>query len=242
MALTLPGTGSMLIPTGSTMSASPALFDNSLALASTAFVQQANGNMAGYVAYSTTTTLTAADVGKYVYASGATMTLTLPNATLVPAGSRLYIQASSGTTLTVTSPNGNMSGPNSSSAVVPSLVMAPAVSCEFISNGTGWMATGGSGFSNLQGSGYQKLPSGLIIQWGNATGTTGNLAAGYPIAFPTAVCQVVATLSDKTAGTINGITLVITGASLASKTTVTIIPGGTDGLGTTTAHYIAIGY
>ena len=33
-------------------------------------------------------------------------------------------------------------------------------------------------------SGYQKLPSGLIIQWGNAAATTGGTAVSFPIAFP----------------------------------------------------------
>jgi len=39
------------------------------------------------------------------------------------------------------------------------------------------------------GNGYQKLPTGLIIQWG-ATGTVGDATITFPIAFPSAVYSV----------------------------------------------------
>jgi hypothetical protein len=58
---------------------------------------------------------------------------------------------------------------------------------QFVSNGTGWIATGGAGYASLTTNGYQKLPSGLIIQWGSWTssGTAGNpIAVTFPIAFP----------------------------------------------------------
>ena len=49
----------------------------------------------------------------------------------------------------------------------------------------------GANFS-LSANGYQKLPSGLIIQWGShAAGTS--LAVSFPIAFPNAVFSVVGT-------------------------------------------------
>lgn len=40
--------------------------------------------------------------------------------------------------------------------------------------------------SSLAANGYQKLPSGLIIQWGTCTGiTTSDVVITFPIAFPT---------------------------------------------------------
>ena len=42
--------------------------------------------------------------------------------------------------------------------------------------------------SSLAASGYQKLPSGLIVQWGTATTSAGTGTITFPIAFPT-VCR-----------------------------------------------------
>ena len=47
-------------------------------------------------------------------------------------------------------------------------------------------------FSSLKSqNGYQKLPGGLIIQWGKAT--TRNTYTAFPMAFPTALYTVVVT-------------------------------------------------
>lgn len=43
---------------------------------------------------------------------------------------------------------------------------------------------------SLAASGYQKLPSELIIQWGFSSFTTGGSAVTFPIAFPTACLAV----------------------------------------------------
>ncbi len=53
---------------------------------------------------------------------------------------------------------------------------------------TAW-ATLGAGQS-LAANGWQRLPSGLIIQWGRTIATGGNVAATFPVAFPNA-CYVV---------------------------------------------------
>jgi hypothetical protein len=48
-----------------------------------------------------------------------------------------------------------------------------------------------AGFANsLNTNGYQRLPSGLIMQWGTYTGTTDNADIGFPIAFPSACFNV----------------------------------------------------
>jgi hypothetical protein len=177
--------------TGNPLGPTAALFDNSKSLATTEFVQRAIGNMSGYVSYGSNTVLTAADLGKYVFAAGAAMTLTLPDLTLIPAGSRMLIASNGGATaaLTVISVNGAIAGPNTQSTT--SLFMSPAVSMEFISNGTSWMAVGGSGVAGLGNSGYQKMSSGLILQWGIATASaTAAVLVSLPIAFPTAGRQV----------------------------------------------------
>lgn len=91
---------------------------------------------------------------------------------------------------------------------------------------------------SLAGSGYQKLPGGLIVQWGGAvTSSSGNVTATFPIAFPNS-CLKITTSSDLTGGqgSFSGYAIVtntnfqISGWS--SQTARTII----------TASWIAIGY
>jgi hypothetical protein len=102
--------------------------------------------------------------------------------------------------------------------------------------------------SSLGGNGWKKYPDAssptgyFIEQWGIATGTTGNLAASYPIPFPNATLQGVATLADKTAGAYSGISLYLTGSNFINQSTITITVYGSDGSGTTTARYFVKGY
>ncbi|UST81465.1 phage tail protein [Pseudomonas siliginis] len=171
----------LINPTANT----PAQFDSSLKLATTEFVRRASGSLAGYVAYSASTILTAADAGKYIYANGVNITLTLPDLTLLPAGTKFYIQASAGSwKITVASVNGNFSGPNGAPAGFSTLVLSEGVASEFVSSGTGWIAVGGTGLSALAANGYQKLPGGLIIQWGSAMAAAADYLVTFPIAFP----------------------------------------------------------
>lgn len=43
----------------------------------------------------------------------------------------------------------------------------------------------------LTGNGYQKLPGGLVIQWGVIVATTGGATGTFPIAFPTACLRLI---------------------------------------------------
>jgi hypothetical protein len=166
-------------------------FDSGKSLATTEFVQRAAGSLAGYVNYAANTVLTAADVGRYVYTSGAAVTLTLPDCALLPGGSRIYIQAGSATTCTVRSINGNVSGPNGNAAGSPNVVLGNGVASEFISSGVGWLAVGGSGVSSILGSGYQRQPSGLIDQWGSGlTDANGYVYITFPVPFPNSCLNV----------------------------------------------------
>lgn len=62
-------------------------------------------------------------------------------------------------------------------------------------NQTNWAKNDSDRFSSsLSSNGYQKLPSGLIIQWAQyATDANGNANTTFPIAFPNAAYQVVIT-------------------------------------------------
>ena len=175
-------------------------FDNSKAMATTEFVQRAAGSLAGYANYSASKVLTAADVGKYVYAGAAAMTLTLPDATVLPAGSRIYIQAGSSTTCNVQSINGNFSGPNGNPGGSSNLVLTPGVATEFVTTGAGWLAVGGSGLALLSANGYRKDPSGLIEQWGTVTIQDNfEVFPTLPTVFPNAILGAMASLSNSAA-------------------------------------------
>ncbi|CAI1643699.1 gp53-like domain-containing protein [Serratia proteamaculans] len=95
--------------------------------------------------------------------------------------------------------------------------------------------------STKQSAGYQKLPGGLIIQWGTAGGISGDMAAAFPVTFPNGVFQVVVSMKDKTDGTVEGITLYTPIVSI-TNTQFVIRVVGSDMLGIVTASYIAIGY
>ena len=63
------------------------------------------------------------------------------------------------------------------------------------SGGTNWAKNDSDRFDVIAGNnGYQKLPSGMIIQWGSSYGTWANGGVGvtFPIAFPNAAYQIIA--------------------------------------------------
>lgn len=85
-------------------------------------------------------------------------------------------------------------------------------------NTIGAIGTGSFTGSNqsLTTNGYQKLPGGLVMQWGTETGYTTGSATGsvtFPIAFPTACLNVTATgwgygnASGQASATINGVSI-----------------------------------
>lgn len=102
---------------------------------------------------------------------------------------RTVITNSSGTTSRL---NFNLSG----TKVYCSLPASKAVYMDNSNNavitGSLTVGTGGSFLASLSANGYQKLPSGIIIQWGNATtGGGGGVTVTFPISFPTAVYSAV---------------------------------------------------
>lgn len=83
--------------------------------------------------------------------------------------------------------------------------------------------------SSLSASGYQKLPSGLIIQWGTyASGATGTTI--FPIGFPNLAASCVLA---PTAGTDSDCITALTTTSFTRANAGTVTPNG---------YYIAVGY
>ncbi|MDD2047331.1 phage tail protein [Pseudomonas putida] len=228
--------------TGSPSAPTPLQFDNDASLATTEFVQRALGNMSGYANLTGSAAITASLAGKYIIVS-VPGTLTLPDPSTLPLGTMFTIEVigSNATVTCVGVTAGAFSGPNLGVAATSATVLDANVS-QFVVVGGQYRVFGGSGKAVLAVNGYQKMSSGLIIQWGLASGTVGALTATYPVAFPNAVLQLVATMSDKTTGAFGGITLYSTNGTFGSKTTATLLANGSDYVGGSSARYIAIGY
>ena len=190
--------------TGDPKAPTPTQFDNDTSLATTAFVQQALGNMSGYIGLSGNTALTASQAGKAIICSSVSnFTVTLPAANAMPlaAGGGIFHLLNSGGTGTVTI---NAAGTDpiyvNGTGTVSTLTLAPGEDIVLLalgSGGTYWYTFGGTaqlkyaaGFAASLGaagsSGYQKLPSGLIIQWGYVLGSAQPFSVTFPLAFPSA--------------------------------------------------------
>lgn len=87
--------------------------------------------------------------------------------------------------------------------------------------------------SLFSANGWQKLSSGMIIQWGTLSGTSGQGSANFPIAFPTACLSVVSTTNGGSPSNTAAVSV-----PTFSKTALTLYCGFT----TFGAYYFAIGY
>lgn len=178
----------------------PPQFDNDKSVATTEFVQRALGNLAGIQVFSVSSTIPASAVGKWVAPNANNVTLTLPDAAAVPAGSVLHFYGNQ-TTGAVIARNGTTNIVAGSSSVA-SMALGTYDRLSLMSTGAAWYALDGeaamgysSSFaSSIVTNGYQKLPSGLIIQWGGVVSIPANsgVVVAYPTPFPNACLSVLA--------------------------------------------------
>lgn len=179
--------------TGDPKAPTPVQFDNDTTIATTAFVKAAGLQAAGFVNIAGTRTLDANDVGKFLFYGGSSpVTLTLPSAGAYPNGSSFVFFNGSGSTADVTFVP---SGADTFNLSTASIVVKPGAGIMFCSVGGSWNPVIGEGklryvsdfAASLAAGGYQKLPGGLIMQWGKgAVGT----AVTFPFAFPNSVRHV----------------------------------------------------
>lgn len=188
--------------------------------------------------------LSAGQVGGWGQFQGAGKTLTLPSmASLVP-GSTFTVQgAATGGTLKAATGEVIIAADMSSANT---LTILPNETITVVSNGAayGWFVVangvGGRGFANSKtNNGYQKLPGGMILQWGmasanNAVATQTN-AVTFPTAFPTNPVMV---LTDHVGGVTNVNTIVVSGT-----VTTTGFSWGSDYVGgSMSVFWMALGY
>ncbi len=225
----------------------PPQFDNNTSLATTAFVQRALGNSQGVVTFSAggSVSLTAADSGKIVNISGTSpTTLTLPNGSTLPNGATFEFFQSNTQATTIQRFGTDAIYVNSGTVTAFTIYAGDSLKLVWLG---AWVAINGTSqfqystgrfASSLGASGYQKLPSGMIIQWGSATtNANGSVTVSYPTSFPTAVVSLVATGTNSGVVTtafinVNHISL-SHAAFYTANTTIGIAYG---------VHWIAIGY
>jgi hypothetical protein len=247
-AMTLAGgtfAGPVMLAGGDT-GVTPAQFDSSTKLATMAAVQRALGNFQTFVSSSAAPlTIAAADMGKAFGVTTAGAAVSLPSATSVPAGSAVKISPSSTATLSVAG-GGSMVAGASAVSGVSNIITSLALNggdVVAVSDGTQYWWLSGSntlGFvglfgASLAGNGYQKLPSGLIIQWcGPFTvpGSAGTVGVTFPLAFPNALISAQVSVAGAASAEV--------GWNAASVTGLTLNTGNTDS-SSRTAYVWAIG-
>ncbi|UXU86988.1 MULTISPECIES: gp53-like domain-containing protein [Burkholderia] len=188
--------------TGTPKGPTPPQFDGTEALATAAFVQRALGNNAGLLLVNAAQALTASAAGKLILLGGTTgFPLTLPPISSVPSGTVIEVQniQPSGCSIVPSGTDLLQSGNGTFGSYTG---IGSGWSGRFVANKVGvapyvWQVIGGSLLlrdpggpfaASLGGSGYQKLPSGMIFQWVTG-GSDGNgiMNVTLPIAFPNAV-------------------------------------------------------
>ncbi|WP_260858724.1 gp53-like domain-containing protein [Paraburkholderia sp. BCC1885] len=222
--------------------ATPAQFDNSTKMASTAFVWQNRAGFNGVLGPSSNTTLTTANLGSFVACLNAAspFTITLPVTTSAFASVSTRIVNISSQTITIqTQSGGTIQGPFNT--VGGTSFTIPSNSCvdvlcnnanNFIVSGDGQI---GSSFLFANGTGFQKFPGGLIIQFSSftASATPGApVTVTYPIPFPVATTGIATTVSSASTSIV---------ASWYDTPTVNGF-NGHGSLATLTCNYIAVGH
>ncbi len=180
-------------------------FDASLQLANAAFVQQAQGNLVGYVGVGDSRTLTAYDMGSALYfeRKGSTITIPTPASLGLPGNSgkcvKFFGLFNAGTL--IAAPGVNIGFDVGS---IPSIsikqgqfltLMATGNNVWQVIDSTAEMARNvdfNARFGSAKGVGdYQFLPSGYISQWGTTTSAaSGQAIVALPFAFPMSLLSI----------------------------------------------------
>ncbi|WP_316154695.1 gp53-like domain-containing protein [Cupriavidus sp. BIC8F] len=163
----------------------------------TVSTKAALGNNQGVVSYNANANVPTSAVGKFINCTGSTaFSLVLPLANSVPAGSALPIRGGNLQYVNINRASADNIYVNGTA--LTTLVVGLGDTAMLVSDGAAnWILEAGSAglpYSTLFGAakastGYQKLPSGVIIQWGNGTaGQNGSVFTNtFPLAFPAAV-------------------------------------------------------
>lgn len=181
-------------------------FDSTKSLATTEFMQREKGSFSNSVAIAGgNVTLTAAHVGARIEMS-ANGTLTLPKASTLPKGSSILITTSSAVEAAKLALLAGDALAINNVAVASPYTMAMGSDILLVSDGEKWRAhasleclrTSSLFACSLEVTGWRRLPSGEVEQWGLSGGSKPNVSTpiAFPVAFPTACVNVQLTYVD----------------------------------------------
>jgi len=209
---------------GNPTAPTPAQFDNDNSIATAEFVQRAMGGFGRTFSYGTAGQKISSDrVNSSINLYGNCTDITLPLSVSVPRGSVINISAAS-LVCHIKSQGPDRIFANSANQGLTSAAIGDGDSVTFVSGENHWIMYGvgalryASSFgSSLLSNGYQKLPSGLILQWGQgASMPDGTLRIAFPIAFPTTCFGIHGTHVG------GGLAAIIEQANTRSRTGVTV--------------------
>lgn len=192
--------------TGTPTAPTPSQFDNSTKLATTEFIKRTGHTIAAVFDVTAAMMLTSAHVGGLlVVRSSVPITLTLPSLFSVPEGACIDIVDVGSTSGSIVATQGIDKLFLTPYGGIPSRALSPGDTLRLTKGTVGgssyWILSSGSALLRNNGQfaalvnaqGYQKLPSGLIIQWGQAVASsTATVSIAYPIVFPSSVFAVTA--------------------------------------------------
>lgn len=188
-------TGALVLSAGGS-STTPAIGDAGLSIATTEFIKKSGLTLpGGGTTISADTTLTASQIGNWFEVSVDSVIVTLPTLASVPNGSMFMFKGSLHSWQIKGNGSEVISNVDSTTANTYSVSQRETV---FVVKGTSAWAIivsgfGGYSFLNAQSTnGYQKLPSNIILQWGNATATGTTHTGSFNIAFPNACYNAIA--------------------------------------------------
>jgi hypothetical protein len=226
-----------------------AQFDADASLATCEFTQRALGNSRGYYGFTVNTSLTAVHCGCDIYASttSGAITLSLPAANALPAGSKFRIMNTGVDDVIVTRVGGDSIVISTTYNTVTAITLKAGDWVEIVSLGTGtlWYHGGGTAqmgksgaFASTQGADWsQTLPSGLILKGGSGAITT-NTTILFPVAFPNN-CYTVS-LTNGPNGTPGNYTFDMSAISVSGFTASAFV-ATTGAAATRTLTYLAVG-
>lgn len=228
----------------------PAQFDSSLELATTEFVRRNGLHFATPVLINAATVLSNAHSGKFVLLTGTGHTTNLPACATSVDGATIYLK-NNGTGVMSIQKNAADSALtiDGTPATLFTLAVGEAAQATFIAaiglwdiSGVGALQHSRQFARSTAANGYQKLPGGLIFQWGTGANTyttdTGQ-DVYFPIAFPTAcIFCLVGDAIGAGGGVMSHLLNFKTTTKVNCYSTMTIA----NGYVTHIPNYIAIGY
>jgi len=173
----------------------PAQFDNSTKVCTTAFAKSMGKSFGGILSIAANSVLDAASAGKLVTVAGNGLTITLPSAAAFPAGTAItFLGFGWVSSSTIQRAGADAIYPNGVGGGINLFALNYGDNITLVSNGANtWYVADGNAMqglysqsfrASLTGIGYQKLPSGLIMQWGFGQASAGTLTVALPITFP----------------------------------------------------------